>query len=528
MSLQASSPALSDQTLAALIATNTAGTTEVLVVANGFTAVVASRKAKHEPWAHLGRGDFGLKCGAAADVLAKRRLLWWSSVSGSPLQADLALVKVKLTSEKAVQRWLKAAQVLTTKKGRGPGPKSEDLDEVGYLAAWRCQFSGCGKDLRRHAATGAPNRSSYFAHIIAASPNGPRGDPVLSLQRSAEIANILMLCDECHRRIDREDPDSFDVDFLRRMREQSIAEVRRLLTALQYPDALPVVIMGNVTGQSPHFETREAEEAMWTRRLRMTVGHPHAFFENGWNQHDPHSQAYWSSLFHGVEGELPQLKKLLRTPNAGSGTTPLAVFALHGTSVLVLAGRVFGEAAAASIFQFRRDRPREKEGGRWGYDAGAMPAHPTKYSLSSVKDPEPGDDEAALIVALTFDLANERLGQAVYENGAFVMPALRLTASGALSADVLESSADLDEVSQLLGDAVRTLQDDWKVKMVHLFVAAPASVAFKVGQKLQARHHAVFRCYEAERGAQSEYKPTIELASTEARMPNTGLRLQLG
>lgn len=519
-------PTFSDQLLADQV--RTAGASgDVLVVANGFTAVVGVRKNCAEPWAVLGRGDFGLECGEAAVVLAKKKRLWWSDVTCSPTAIDLATAAASLTMASSVRKWLKDAQVLTTKQGRGASPKSDDMDELGYLAAWRCQFSGCGKDLRRHAATGAPNRSSYFAHIIASSPNGPRGDPLLSNRHSADIENFLLLCDDCHRRIDRQDPDRFTVDALRRMRQQSVAEVRRLLTALQYVDALPVVVMGNITGQSPHFDAREAEEAMWTRKLRMTAGHPVAFFENGWSQHDPHSVDYWAALFSGVQAELPQLRKLLRTPPSGASTTPLAVFPLHGTSVLVLAGRVFGEAAAVTVFQFRRDRSRDAEGGRWGYDVHAAPASPIKYSLAELRAPVAGEQEAALIVALTFDPALERLGGNVYANGILKMPALKLSASGILDADVLQSAADLDQVSQLLSQAVRTLQDDWRVTTVHLFVAAPASVAFKMGQKLQARHQSAFVCYEAERRPQASFSPTIELRSNEVVVPGTGTRLQL-
>ena len=285
------------------------------------------------------------------------------------------------------------------------------------------------------------------------------------------------------------------------------------------------VVMGNIAGQSPHFDAREAEEAMWTRRLRMAPGHPLAFFENGWNQHDPHSGDYWSALFNGVQGELPQLRKLLRSPPAGTSTVPLAVFPLHGTSVLVLAGRLFGEATATAVFQFRRDRPRDAEGGRWGYEAHAVAA--TKYSLTELRAPLAGVSHAAMIVALTFDPAGERLGGAIYADGTFKLPTLKLSASGSLGPDILESPADLDEVSRLLGEAVRRLQDDWKVTTVHLFVAAPASVAFKIGQKLQARHQSTFVCYEALRGPQAPFSPTIEIRSTEVVVPGMTTRLQL-
>src|SRR6266852_8048090 len=100
-----------------------------------------------------------------------------------------AVTPVRAT-QAGVESWLDGANALTKPSGRGASPRSEDMDELGYLAAWRCQFSGCGKDLQKHTSTGVMSKSSYFAHIIASSPRGPRGDPLLSEQRSADIDNF--------------------------------------------------------------------------------------------------------------------------------------------------------------------------------------------------------------------------------------------------------------------------------------------------------------------------------------------------
>jgi hypothetical protein len=419
---------------------------------------------------------------------------------------------------------LSDAEALTTGAGRGGSVSSADMDYLGYLAAWRCQFSGCGKDLKTQSATGVASKSSYFAHIIASSANGPRGDPLMSAQLSADIANFMLLCDECHRRIDRQDPDRFTVPLLRNMREQSITEVRRLLTSLQYQEAIPVVVMGNISAQAPHFVAREAEEALWSRKLRMAAGHPHVFFENGWNQHNPHVPSYWSALFNSIEPELPQLRKLLRTKSNGA---QLAVFPLHGTSTLILAGRMFGEASAVSLFQFRRERPLAAPGGRWAFDESPQFSGVDKYYCRILQPYALGQDEACLIVSLTFSVSPDRLGSHVFEDGEFQTGAIEVTAKGKLHSDILANEDDLDLVSCQLGEAIRILQDEWGVKLVHLFVGAPATVCFKLGQKLQARHHALFRCYESGFGLDAPFLPTIEISNDDVRVvgKNEVLRL---
>ena len=47
----------------------------------------------------------------------------------------------------------------------------------------RCQFRGCNKLLYRDDLTQTERNSSYFAHIVADSPGGVRGDKELSFHR---------------------------------------------------------------------------------------------------------------------------------------------------------------------------------------------------------------------------------------------------------------------------------------------------------------------------------------------------------
>ena len=100
---------------------------------------------------------------------------------------------------------------------------------------------------------------------------------MLSHALAHDVNNYMLLCDECHRRIDREDPDRFTVDVLRKMRRDSLIEVERLLDSLTYKEAIPIAIMGNIAGQSPQVDWRDVEEGLWTRRLRMAPGHPYTF-----------------------------------------------------------------------------------------------------------------------------------------------------------------------------------------------------------------------------------------------------------
>lgn len=428
-----------------------------------------------------------------------------------------------------IEAWIKKAESLTTKSGRGDMPSKDKLRYLCYQAGWRCQFAGCGKDLHRETLSGTPGVFSYYAHIVASSPDGPRGDALLSSKLTDDIENIILLCDECHRRIDRVDPDRFTVDILRKMRDDSIREVRRLLNSLTYQEALPVVVMGNITAQSPRFNPREAEEAMWTRKLRMSPqGHEH-FFYNGGHLHDPHSPTYWGSLFESLRGDIPRMRRLLNGTLRGDGTkTPIAVFPLHGTSLLVLAGRVVGEGSTVTVFQFNPDRPAEEPGGKWAFDPAASPPASGKYCVKEL-NPHSGGDEACLLVSLTFGVDPGRLPTVLNSAAGFSMGALEVTADAStpLGRDIIKHPRDLDDLAVEVERAIRKLQDEWKAKKVHLIVGAPASACFRIGQKLQARHHATVVCYEALPGPGSAFKETIEIANDKVTELQTGQSIAL-
>lgn len=510
---------LSDAAVAHILSAHGAVGAYVLVMANGFTARIAAASSGDGVWVEVGRGDFGLESGAAAKQIAAAGRLMWSDVASSPSDCDLATVASIQTTVDVIDTWLANADALTGMAGRGDAPNKTDLQKLSYLAGWRCQFAGCGKDLQRESLSGTPGNFSYFAHIIAASPKGPRGDKLLSGQQADAIENIMLMCDECHRRIDRVDPDRFTVDVLRKMRQDSINEVKRLLDTLRYEEALPIVVMGNITAQSPRFIQRDAEEAMWTRRLRMTSTGPERFFYNGGHLHNPHAPHYWGSLFDALRDDIVRLRKLLNgTLRFDDSALPLAVFPLHCTSMLVLAGRVMGEGSRITVFQFNRDRPADLPGGKWAFDEGVAAPSEDKYCLSELA-PHSDGEEACLIVSLTFKVDPSRLPTTIHCNSAFTTGALEITASDptALSHDIISHPMDLDRLSIVIEHAIKKLQDEWRVKKVHLFIGAPASACFKVGQKLQARHHAMFVCYETLPGNGSSFMPTIEISNSEVK-----------
>lgn len=504
---------LDDAEMAELIRQLIAAGKEPLVVVNPFTSCVFSRDTPTAAWSFEEIGELGAESLTAMSPFFRRKIIKWATTAvANPKDADLAALTISEATKRLVQDWQAGVVGVTTSKGRTGEVKPKTARKVHMASAWRCQFDGCGEDLSSHFATDESANYSYLAHIVASSVDGPRGDAVDSPRLADDPENIMLLCDKCHRLIDRVAPAVYTTEKLRAMRARNVADVKRLLAGLQYPPAEPIMLVGNITGQPHHYSKRNVEDAMLNAGLRPGRDEPEYFCFNSYIPHNPHSVSYWGCLFESLSTDVPRLKALLNGSARGRARPHLAVFPIHSTSVLMLGGRLIGDTAGVTVFQFHRDKVAGSLGGQWAWPSDALAPSADKYRLETLKD-STGETEACLLVSLTFDITPDRLAASCVDSGALQFPTLKLTADR-FGTDVIGHPKDLELFGAKLDEAIRRLQDQWKVRRIHIFVGAPAAACFRVGQKMQARNQAAYVCYETDRGIGSPFKQTIEISST--------------
>lgn len=372
---------------------------------------------------------------------------------------------------------------------------------------------------------GVRGNFSYFAHIVAASADGPRGDKVLSPQLANDPTNILLLCDKCHRTIDRIAPHLYSRQRLLEMRARNLASVERCLDSLRYPMARILVLGGNVQGQSAGFDDSLAQEAMWLQKLRCDNARPDWFARNGGHLGDTHSPAFWSSLFTLLKKDIPRLQSILEgTAHDSVQGMPLAVFpAPHATSVLVLAGRLLGESRTIHLFQFHRDQVGGNVGGQWAW-MGTSPAK-DKYKMRVLRSAQPGENEATLLIHLTDSIPPSELPVSFYGNGQWSRPTIEVNVEQP-SRRIIAHPEDLELFGLAVDDALQKLQDQWRVSRVHLLAIAPITACVRIGQKMQARCQPDFVLYE--RKTSGETAECDSFVSTIRITPQDVTHLQTG
>lgn len=201
---------------------------------------------------------------------------------------------------------------------------------------------------------------AYIAHIVADSPNGPRGDDVRSPLLANDLSNLMLLCDGCHRLIDKVDvaghPETLLVEF-KREHEQRV----ETLTGIQ-PDLRTHVLtfVANIGERKGVVNRDDALQAVVPAR------HPDPRFLEidltrlSISDDDP---GYWNQMRSEVESQLAL------TLQPSTGAAHVSSFALAPIPLLMVFGRKLGDIREADVFQkFRGGHPwkwRTAGGQRW-------------------------------------------------------------------------------------------------------------------------------------------------------------------
>jgi hypothetical protein len=86
------------------------------------------------------------------------------------------------------------------------------------LAAGRCAFASCRKKIiLPEISDDKTKQIGEIAHIVAHSPDGPRGDENFPVDKLDRYENLILLCPTCHKLIDAQ-PSRFTIDMLRQIK----------------------------------------------------------------------------------------------------------------------------------------------------------------------------------------------------------------------------------------------------------------------------------------------------------------------
>jgi hypothetical protein len=358
-------------------------------------------------------------------------------------------------------------------------------------AAGRCEYLGCNDQLWRDAKTQKELNKAYIAHIIADSPDGPRGDVNRSEQLKFDLSNLMLLCDAHHRLIDKEDVAGHSEERLQEMKRRHEYRVE-ISSGVDAERMSHVVLYGaNIGHHAAVVSMEAATRAMlpeWypAEPQPITLGMRNA----AW---DDRTEAFWV-------GEAANLRALVDErlrPRLKTGAIEhLSIFAIAPQPLLMLFGRLLTDIPRAEVYQLHRE---PMPGWAWAPNEGGSEFLIDRPVDAAGKTP-------ALVFAISGPVARERI-TAVLPDAAIwhVHVALPhndfLRSRNQLSAFRAVVRALMEEIKYVHGEGAQ----------LHVFPAMPVAMAVDFGRVIMPKARLPITVYDQNQ-ALGGFAPALDLS----------------
>lgn len=343
-------------------------------------------------------------------------------------------------------------------------------------AAARCEFAGCNRPLWRSSVTQESLVVGEGAHIYPFSDRGPRGlREVIDVERN-ELGNLMLLCQECHEKIDQKsDGGRYTVDVLRDMKRQHEERVERV-TAIGVDKRSHVLLYGaNIGAHSSPPCYADAAWAMFPEcypasedPIDLTVVDSHL---------RDRDTTYWE---REAENLRSKFQDRVQERIARGQIRHLSVFALAPQPLLIMLGSLLIDIIPADIYQRHREPP------SWAWPPlGSAPQF-------RIVRPAKSDGTPALVLALSATVSPERIESVL---GPDVSVWMVTTATP--HNDVLKTRTQLADLRQLFRAVLNEIKaSHGQTTPVHIFPAGPVAAAVEFGRVRMPKADSPWQVYD--------------------------------
>lgn len=216
------------------------------------------------------------------------------------------------------------------------------------LSGGRCEFPGCNKYVWRDGLTLKDDNFAHMAHLVAASPDGPRGDKFLSPKLVTDFSNLMLVCLDHSKLIDGKHKSEYSVEFLQKYKAEH--ENRIKIQTSVSPEMATTVLkfIANVKGRKMEVSTAHANEAIFPRFPSDEKG----ILLDFTHKEEAASKKYWQEFSREIASKV---KQSLTMGVDHKRVNHLSVFAVGPISTLMCLGNCIGGSRQADIYQKHRD-----------------------------------------------------------------------------------------------------------------------------------------------------------------------------
>lgn len=329
-------------------------------------------------------------------------------------------------------------------------------------AAGRCEFEGCNKILYRDNFSLRSLNLAERAHIVARSPNGPRGDLDCSRSLVDNIDNVMLLCRECHDRIDS-DSSSFPAVVLKEMKNKHEKRIEFLTGFDNEKSSHIVTYSANIGDIRVPIDFNSAVMSMI--RNGRTPAEPFAIdLSNAGNALKDDSAQFWEVEERNLVTKFNQ--KLLDRISETGDIRHSSLFAIAPVPLLIKLGSLFTDKCPVDIYQKKR------EPSTW--DRGCRDLK-TKFHISV---PECKFDTVALVLSLSADINTEDVYKTLGKN----ISVWHVRAETP-NYDCIVTLEELGLFRNIMRETLNKIKKCHGAdNVIHTFAAIPISAAIEVGR----------------------------------------------
>lgn len=222
--------------------------------------------------------------------------------------------------------------------------------ELWSKAGGRCEFLGCNKPLWRDGLTFDQLNESNIAHIIAYSPDGPRGDKVLSEALTTDISNLMLTCPEHHKLIDtKEYVTKYTLEDLQEMKKCHEDRIEAATSILPENKSTVIKYSAKIGSRAINLNEKAVLSALFPKAYPGGDCIDLGLKNNAWDDSDPE---YWTKEQENLEALFHKQIK----PKIHNGTiNHISVFGFAPQPLLILLGNLIGDKCPANVFQLNRE-----------------------------------------------------------------------------------------------------------------------------------------------------------------------------
>ncbi len=325
----------------------------------------------------------------------------------------------------------------------------------------RCQYRGCNKKLYEDILTKRKFNQAYIAHIVADVKGGPRGHEIRSPLLKDDLTNLMLLCDNHHRLVDKVDVDGHPESLLLLMKKEHEDRIERLAEIDRNMHSHIVTYKANIGIHSPIITYESVREFLFPTHYPALNYSIDLGLTNS-PQRDK-DESFWITELETLTSNFNENLK----PKFKKGEiSHLSIFALAPMPLLIKLGTLINDIHHSEIHQPVRS-PKT-----WNLDDDD---NEIKYKVSK---PLKKHQTVALNISLSATINNERITNVLGDECSIYT----LTIDQPFN-DYLKSKRHLQDFSieiRKLFNHIKSKHD--AMTPLHIFPAMPVATAIELGK----------------------------------------------